>query len=727
MKRKLSVLGLLAAATMLPAADAGVTGLKAFYREGQTFLTWQEDAAASGEWYRVYASGEQITAANLSAAKLVAKIPEGSNHFAFLRNVNVSRRGFFQELAKAKWYRAIQIEDDPDGARQLPDGTGLFVRTIKRPAATYYAVTVETDGAEDKAVEPGGNSLTRPIREKVDTPGAVLLQKLGDRHFMYAIFCDYELWNPDGVEDNWEGYVHVFNIRAPSPKRRDTAEPYPASFRLHAYSAWGDWLGAYCYPGTHVDVRMLDYHLTWWYGYSDRLPRTLERSKVPPAGTIVNFSERRVLQVARWLATGPKNFPFKVDPQRFSVFGGSMGGTGTHYVGLRNGDLFAGAGADKGIMNWALSKKHNPWAHGIHRIWGPHDRNDPTNEGERVFDLLNLPKWVAAHPEKEMPFLDTANGIIDTVIPFHSVVDYWDGLEAGRHPYAAAWDMVGHASWLGSGSVMSYRRVRLDEVIPAFANASCNTPLRSGFRICTTAAEISANTVRIKAGQIRDSAGINVKGSFPPDLAGKTLVLGPSGINHRTFTIQSNTPTELTIKDGDLTDYLPPLTGWDLHVLKSQIRKAEGKAREPTDQEKHTKAQKKKRYVLICDGAPRGQRNALLAWSTRLQNFDPKRTEDDIVDEPRRLAICIRLGKTRRHGEWPEPTATADVTPRRARRFRPAPGETVRWENWDHSDPDRPKKIGEGEVTADAHGLVTVPKFVIGKAGWGNRLVLLRK
>jgi hypothetical protein len=67
------------------------------------------------------------------------------------------------------------------------------------------------------------------------------------------------------------------------------------------------------------------------------------------------------------------------------------------------------------------------------------------------------------------------------------------------------------------------------------------------------------------------------------------------------------------------------------------------------------------------------------------------------------------------------------VTPRRCRHFRPAPGEKVRWENWDMTAPAQPVRRAEGWVEADAHGLVTVPEFVVGRKGWGSRLVLSRK
>ena len=703
-------------------AQAGqAAGIKAFYREGQTFLTWREDASVKGERYKVYAGDKPIGGANLGQAKCIAVIPEGSNRFQFLRNINAAKHRFFGPLTRKKWYRAIQIEDDENASKQLPDGTGLFVRTIKTPGKTYYAVTVERGGKEDRA---NVAALRKPVDEKVETPGAVMLQKLGDRYYVYAFFCDYELWNPDGVEDNWEGYVHVFHIRAPAKGRRDTREPYPVGFRLHAYGAWNDWNIGYCWPGSHVNVKLLDYHLTWWYGYSDALPKMLPRKRYPPRGTVVNFTERRVLQVAGWLRTNPKNFPFKVDPARFCVYGGSMGGTGAHYIGTRNGDIFAAAFADEGIFNWALPRPWNNWADNVVPKFGPPDRNDMTNEGVRVYELLNLPKQVAAHPERELAFMDIGQGIVDYVIPFHEVVDYWQALEKGKHPYASTWEIAGHSPWAGPASVMDYRGIRRDEVTPAFANASCNTALRSGFRIMGRWEKLTEKTLTIKRGSL-GGQNDNVNGSFP-DLKGKTLSLGPSGVTRRFFRIKNNTPTELTIEEGNLLEYTPPLTTWNLHVLKANIERKEGKARAPTEAEKRAVAAGRKKTYLICDGEPRGTWNGHFAWSTRSQNFDPKSNDDDIVDTDKKLAICIRVRKHRR-SKWDKESATADVTPRRARAFLPKPGEPVHWENWDLGDPAAPKKIAEGDVKADRHGLVTVPGLVVGKKGWGSRLVLTRK
>jgi hypothetical protein len=51
----------------------------------------------------------------------------------------------------------------------------------------------------------------------------------------------------------------------------------------------------------------------------------------------------------------------------------------------------------------------------------------------------------------------------------------------------------------------------------------------------------------------------------------------------------------------------------------------------------------------------------------------------------------------------------------------------VRWENWDFGDTSQPEKIAEGDETADKDGLVTVEKFLVGKKGLGNRLIIKRK
>lgn len=98
--------------------------------------------------------------------------------------------------------------------------------------------------------------------------------------------------------------------------------------------------------------------------------------------------------------------------------------------------------------------------------------------------------------------------------------------------------------------------MRLDESLPALANASCNTPLHSGMRLMGQAAKITDKTITI------------AKGSPPGGLAGKTLVLGPPNLTRKWFTIASSTATDLTVAEGGLEEYVPPLANYSSEPIE---------------------------------------------------------------------------------------------------------------------------------------------------------------
>ena len=700
------------------ARATGPTELKGFYREGQTFLTWKEDGAVTGEWYRVYADAKPITSSRLKDVQLIARIPEGSREYRWKKRASpkLKKMAFRYAPHAAKCFEGIQLEDDENAGKILPKGTGVFVRTIKAAGTSFYAVTVESTGKENTTARAGINCLAVPIKEQVGTPGAILVARTKPNGYIYLFFTDYETWNPDKTDDNAEGYAHLCHVVL--PKDADGTKTFPLSVRLHAYTAWQDWLAVGRRDG--VGLSLLDYRLTWWYGYSDALPK-MEGSRYarhPVKGTVYNFTEQRVIQAINWLIGKPANCKGHVDLMRVSVFGGSMGGTGVHVLGLRHGEVFAAGRATVGLTNWALPKRILGWS--LARHVGPLERNDMTNERARVYDLLDLPQWLGDHPEIETPYLDTSHGIIDGVICFHSVPDFYAGLERGKHPYTAAWGMWGHSGTSNTGGPMKCHLMRRDEPLPAFANASCNTRLNSGFRIVGRCEKVESKAITIKKGALK-RCPYSKDGNFPPDLAGKTLVVYPHDRVRTWFKIASSTPTTVAIKDGDLVAYAPPVNGWNITVWKQKNK------REPTPEDLKALARERKHFFLICDGEPRGSRNGYFAWSTRNQNFAANAREDDIVDRADEFGISIRLVRNRRFGEYRQDTATVDVTPRRTQHFRPAPGARVKWQNVSQADPKNPRVIAQGEVVADKHGLVTVPKFTVGKAGWGNRLVLRLK
>jgi hypothetical protein len=69
----------------------------------------------------------------------------------------------------------------------------------------------------------------------------------------------------------------------------------------------------------------------------------------------------------------------------------------------------------------------------------------------------------------------------------------------------------------------------------------------------------------------------------------------------------------------------------------------------------------------------------------------------------------------------PEASCTVDITPRHCKEFKPAKGQKFKWTN---TPAGSDKPIQSGEVTADEHGLVTVPAIRVGKGK--NRIAIVR-
>jgi len=103
------------------------------------------------------------------------------------------------------------------------------------------------------------------------------------------------------------------------------------------------------------------------------------------------------------------------------------------------------------------------------------------------------------------------------------------------------------------------------------------------------------------------------------------------------------------------------------------------------------------------EGDPAGQVNLYLYWQT-----------DDVIDEAERWAMTVALVD-----RAPADSCTVDVTPRRLQKFQVEAGASYAWSNTEQASGE---EIASGTVTADEHGLLTLPQVTVGKAG--NRLVI---
>ncbi len=126
-------------------------------------------------------------------------------------------------------------------------------------------------------------------------------------------------------------------------------------------------------------------------------------------------------------------------------------------------------------------------------------------------------------------------------------------------------------------------------------------------------------------------------------------------------------------------------------------------------------------------GDPAGYLNSALEWSSPANDFDAESTADDFVDAADLCAFSVRLvtgGPAEHQPGKKAARATVTITPRRLARFKPKPGATLSWKAEDRGVPGEPVELASGEITADKHGLVTLPKVPVIKTVMGTRVTI---
>jgi prolyl oligopeptidase family protein len=428
----------------------GLHGIGAFYREGQTFVTWTELADVEGETYRVYRSDRPISARNLLDAALIATVPEGSCWFE-----HEMKKSMLEMKTGIKGYgQRFCIVDNPenDPKKMLPEGTGLLVHTVHRGGAAYYAVVPEVGGRPrvDRMM-----SLAAPVAEKVAMPGAVIQW----RHpkgsaLVYTHWMDHTEWKPLK-----EGYAYNFSIAM--PENYDGAEQMPVMFYGHGMG------GGYRATDSAnywrcIWVRHGDESGSWFFGMMNR-----DKTKV------VNYVEQRVRWSWKWLKSGRANQPFRVDPTRVQAHGQSMGGTMCTAFALRLGDIFSSTVSSAGAT---IHRRNKTWVKQAEALWGSVAENLPGPDGVGVWDHQDYAQWSMRNIEKETAFLLISNGKRDSCVVYEPFPDLIDALQKSKRPFAAHWDMRGHTwrPYSTRNEGMGRYQIRTNESLPALANASNN-------------------------------------------------------------------------------------------------------------------------------------------------------------------------------------------------------------------------------------------------------------
>jgi poly(3-hydroxybutyrate) depolymerase len=260
--------------------------------------------------------------------------------------------------------------------------------------------------------------------------------------------------------------------RAASAKAR-----LPVVVRLHGVGGWPT-------PARDVTDRFLiepsDPHLTYWWGYSERLP-----AGPPEDGSVPAYTQRRVLALLEWVL---RHHP-GADPERVFVEGDSMGASGALMLGLLRARHFAGVHASHGQT---VMRGHRPSRLAqLATVWGAPEKDLATDGALGVWSRLDLTRALRDEPEARTQHVTVVHGKDDPVIHFGAAVgrgtltgaSFYEALQAARVGHYAAWDEGGHLTadpWLGArwwardwnpqGDTRTF--LRRDLAFPAFSRST---------------------------------------------------------------------------------------------------------------------------------------------------------------------------------------------------------------------------------------------------------------
>jgi len=387
------------------------TGIQAFHRSGQTFLTWTEDGAVTGEKYHVYRSTSAITTANLAQArKLTSKWgpldDKTSVHQKAAPGTGVPSHFVIQDLGTP-----------------LPDHKGLFVYTTpnSESGTYYYAVTQVTNGVESLVITAGANSLTTGVSESVAVPTPVLtVSNASGKGRIYTQFMDYAKWNP-----TFQGYAYNYSVALPD--NYDPSVAWPVKLMPHAYgerfrmepSAEYGWPLIEVFVDDSGGGAPGDRFQTWWYGFAAD-HNYLTSGSIPTSGRVENFTEQRVLKTIDEVSS-----MFSVDSLRIHSQGHSMGASGSLSLGMRYANVFGEIFASEPMTNYGTSPGFQT---DFSVLWGTQASNLPiVNNGVRATHLkkhdgMGVYNWMNHHEQltnrrgEPMAFLMVGHGKADDVI-----------------------------------------------------------------------------------------------------------------------------------------------------------------------------------------------------------------------------------------------------------------------------------------------------------------------
>lgn len=435
-----------------PASGQQVSNLAGAFRNGQVFLTWSEPALATSDTLIVFRSKTAFASFSDPGCIPLAQLWPKSGIDVFRNDGG----GYI-----------IQ-----DGGSRIP-AQGLLVHTVYpgEEGAMYYGVAVKpASGAMVMTATPGVNALSSPVTGQKVEPIQPVWQ-LGESGKPAAgaaagkpVHLNLHakgLANPTRIVEyvafpdssmGWqEGIPFKFGLSISGSSC--TLDPMDATYVRRTIQLDSD--------------NKSNLIWSWWYGYNNMIVFP-DRMK---SGIVVNYTERRLLWMIRWVQAY-----LKTDPGRTYIAGTSMGGCGGFSFGMHYPEIIAGVRIR--VPNTFYNSLNEYRFTGY---CGP--LTTMTSEGMTLADRMNGPAYLKKNRGKSLPYLVINNGRTDVSMPWENVPAGYAALNANRHAFIAAWNAGDHStansnliadvkSWDNLDNFHS--RFSLGKSYLAFSNTSTN-------------------------------------------------------------------------------------------------------------------------------------------------------------------------------------------------------------------------------------------------------------
>ncbi len=385
------------------------TNVRGWYADGQVWILWDLDNSPP-ETYAIYSSTNPFTDTN--QAQLIGRLYE-EEWLPFAMRTQLSSNATYV------------IPDGRGGRFTLPPNTGLFVETAHANGAKYYAVVKWGGAAIINNITPNAISYTYNMNDPVECqPQGTTTLASGHRATAYYLWAD-------GRDNHWEGRPD-FPIMANRHKNgvpsffilSEAKNLPPGKVSAVHWLHGGDGVAKQSLPTSRASIniepqdgllvahnddfirkiiingvvtRITQQSNSWFLGWAKNLDPFDNIVATPADGdTVINYTQRRLLWINKWLIQNRN-----VDPARVAIQGHSMGSAGTTALAKAFPNTFAAAcifnngfGGPTAGMDTTLS----PGA----QLFGTQTQNLPTNlrnyAGEVVhaYDLFNLSTPIAS-------------------------------------------------------------------------------------------------------------------------------------------------------------------------------------------------------------------------------------------------------------------------------------------------------------------------------------------